>query len=291
MGIRRIAPWVVCVAFFAAACKLLAQTPGFETIPSPTSSQAATDTVNVKLTEQAQSTAKSLSATQTNAASQAAQETKAAQNGQSTATQRAGEIQTATASVIAQATQQAQSMAEKIQKLLNEGVVASATGDYYRLADFDESWAQIGWYQWKPTGHTAEDFVITADTAWQSASDRANWQNSGCGFVFNLKDKNNHHFAYLGLDGFVRLVQVSRGNYKNLAIQKYGKVSIPEGAAKIMLVVYDKKISYYVNDQRVASAYDGSITVGDIALTLLSGTNKDYGTRCQMKNIDLWIFK
>jgi hypothetical protein len=291
MGIRRIAPWLVCIVIFAAACKSLAQTPGFETTPSPTSSQAATNTVNVQLTEQAQSTAESLSATQTNAASQAAQETAVAQNRQSTATQRASNFQTATASVIAQATQQAQSMAEKIQKLLNEGVVASATGVYYRLADFDESWAKIDWYRWWPTRHTAEDFVITADTAWQSASDRANWQNSGCGFVFNLKDKDNHHLAFLGLDGFVRLERQLQGNYKLLALQKYGKVSIPKGEAKIMLVVYDKKISYYVNDQRVASAYDSSISVGNIALTLLSGTNKLYGTRCQMKNIELWIFK
>lgn len=182
-------------------------------------------------------------------------------------------------------------MADKIQKLFNEGVVASTSGKYYRLADFDESWAQINWYRWRTTRYKAENFVLSADTAWISASDRANWQNSGCGIVFNFKDKDNHHLAYLGLDGFVRLVQQSRGNFKRLAMQKYGKVSIPKGEAKIMLVVYDKKISYYVNDQRVASAYDSAISVGDIALTLLSGTNKAYGTRCQMKNIDLWIFK
>ena len=291
MGIQRIALWLVCMTFFAVACKLFAQSPIIETLPSPTSPPVTTESDNAQLTEQARSTAESLSATQTDAASQALQETEAAQNRQATATQRAGEIQTATASVIAQTTQQAQSMADKIQKLLNEGVVASTSGEYYRLADFDESWAQIGWYQWWPTGYAAENFVLSADTAWQSASDRANWQNSGCGFVFNLKDKDNHHLAYLGLDGFVRLAQRSRGNPKGLAMQKYGKVSIPEGEAQIMLVVYDKKITFYVNNQRVANAYSGSLSVGEIALTLLSGTNKDYGTRCQMSNIDLWIFK
>ena len=58
-----------------------------------------------------------------------------------------------------------------------------------------------------------------------------------------------------------------------------------------MLVVDDKRISFYVNGERVATAYDGSLNAGNIALTLLSGTNKDYGTRCTMSNIDLFIFK
>ena len=28
---------------------------------------------------------------------------------------------------------------------------------------------------------------------------------------------------------------------------------------------------------------------GNVGLTLLSGTNKDYGTRCEMTNLHLWI--
>jgi len=32
----------------------------------------------------------------------------------------------------------------------------------------------------------------------------------------------------------------------------------------------------------------GALDSGDLAFILMSGTNKDYGTRCQMKNTDLW---
>ncbi len=58
-----------------------------------------------------------------------------------------------------------------------------------------------------------------------------------------------------------------------------------------MLVVDDKKIYFYVNDKLVTTAYDNSLNDGNIALTLLSGTNKDYGTRCKMTNIDLFLLK
>jgi hypothetical protein len=30
---------------------------------------------------------------------------------------------------------------------------------------------------------------------------------------------------------------------------------------------------------------------GELGLTLFSGTNRDYGTRCRMTNIGLWEFK
>ena len=33
---------------------------------------------------------------------------------------------------------------------------------------------------------------------------------------------------------------------------------------------------------------DMSLEEGELSLTLLSGTNKDYGTRCEMTNIELW---
>ena len=58
-----------------------------------------------------------------------------------------------------------------------------------------------------------------------------------------------------------------------------------------MLVVDDKRINFYVNGERVANAYDGSLNAGNIAQTLLSGTNKDFGTRCKMTNTELFILK
>lgn len=208
------------------------------------------------------------------------------------ATQNAARVQTATAVTVAQKTQEAQTMNEKLLRVMSDGILPSSLQtQFFHLKDFNESWAQIGWYQWWYTDHSAESFVLAADTAWESASDRANWYDSGCGVVFDLEDKQNHHLAYLGLDGVVYIARVSQGNWKTFANKRYGKVSIPKGEAQIILVVYDKKITYYVNDTRVVSVTDNALKGGRIALTLLSGTNAGFGTRCQMTNIGLWIIR
>jgi hypothetical protein len=43
-----------------------------------------------------------------------------------------------------------------------------------------------------------------------------------------------------------------------------------------------------VNDQRVLTAHDGSLSSGLLNYTLLSGTNRDFGTRCTMHHVELW---
>lgn len=223
------------------------------------------------------------------AAALAAEQTQAAQS--ASVTQAPVVEASATPAMDAEATQQAQAMLGIVQQLYDEGIIRVKEGEYHRLEDFDESWAQLGYYQWWKTGFTPENFILSADIAWQSASDRANWPEAGCGIVFSEDGESDHHLAYLSLDGFGRLAQISKGQWKNLAAHRYGTLSVPDGNAKIMLVVYEQRINFYVNGQRVANAYDGSLDAGNLALTLLSGTNKDFGTRCQMTNIDLFMLQ
>lgn len=223
------------------------------------------------------------------AAALAAEETRAAQS--ANVTQAPSVQASATPAIDSQATQQAQAMMGTVQQLFDEGIISTREGEYHRLEDFNESWAQLGYYQWWKTGYSPENFIISADIAWESASDRANWPEAGCGIVFSEDGASDHHLAYLSLDGFGRLAQISKGQWKNLAAHRYGTLSVPNGNAKIMLVVYNQRINFYVNGQRVANAYDGSLDAGNLALTLLSGTNKDFGTRCQMTNIDLFILQ
>jgi hypothetical protein len=274
MRTRRIAQLLVLLVFVLMACKLAEQSPLIATatpIPSATSEPTATTlptdtpapTVDSAATQAA--LAPTLPPTQP--------------------------PQTVSTTAPTEVPRPSQGNTAVLEMMSSDGAIGSTEGEYYRVDSYDESWAQIGWYQWFPTGYSGENFAISASSAWESASDKANWPEAGCGFVFSLTDKDNHMLAYLGLDGFVRIGQVTRGNYKALATQRYGKVSIPNGDAKIALAVYNKRVSFYVNNQRVANANATSLASGDIALTLLSGTNKDFGTRCQLTDIDLWVFK
>ena len=198
---------------------------------------------------------------------------------------------TFTPAVDSAATQQAQAFQGTLQELLDDGVISSTEGDYYPLDDFNESEAKMGYYSGMFTDYSAENFILSTDAAWESASDTANWPDSGCAILFSYNDENELHMAFLGLDGYGWLERKSKGDWKVLAGEYYGKLDVPDGEAKITLVVNDKRISLYVNGERVVSAYDSSLNEGDIAQTVLSGTNKGFGTKCTMTNTDLFIFK
>jgi len=194
----------------------------------------------------------------------------------------------ATAQAAAQATTVAQSIAEEAAHLSADGYLTHAAGTFFAVPDFSQSWAQLGWYKWWLTDYTPTDFVIRANATWRSASNTADWWTSGCGFVFRIQDEQNHYLAFLGLDGRVYFSGFRKGNYFALGSARYGKLDTPDGKAQIMLVVQGSKFDFFVNDTHVYSRTDKAFASGDLALTLLSGTNKDFGTNCTMRNIELW---
>jgi hypothetical protein len=62
----------------------------------------------------------------------------------------------------------------------------------------------------------------------------------------------------------------------------------PADEANIMLVAEGNNIHFFVDGYLMISRQDMSFAEGELSVTLLSGTNKDYGTRCEMTNIELW---
>lgn len=204
------------------------------------------------------------------------------------ATEEASRIMEQTAEVEIQATSQAQDMANTIQALADDGILEDPSGSYYWMEDFNENWAQIGWYQWWETGLAPTDFVIRGHTEWESASKTANWFDSGCGFVFREEDENNHYMIFLALDGNVYLKGYVDGIYREFGKEYYGKIEHVKGSADVMLVVEGDTIAYYVNEEKVLQRENSEIKDGNLALTLMSGTNKEYGTRCLISDIEIW---
>ncbi len=295
MSHRNLNPCLIVFLMLATACATSAPTP----TGTPTPDLAATAQVVEATQAQATADAARTQEAQAAAATQAAEAT-ATQSFALTATparateiaaQRQATRQAATAQAVAEATAQAQPMRDVVQQLYAEGYLSSTEGRYYDLRRFDEKWAQLNWYRWFDTDRSPSDFVVRADTWWSSASDKADWWNSGCGFVFRAKDNDNHYLAYLGLDGWVYFSAFRRGNYVDLGGKSYGKVDIPTGEAQLMLVVEGDKFTFFVNGERVYSRVDTMFDSGGLAFTLLSGTNKGYGTWCRMNNVQLWELK
>jgi len=189
---------------------------------------------------------------------------------------------------VALATAQSQSMFDRVQELYDQGYLGTTAGTYYRVPDFDESWAQLNWYQWWPTGIYPTDFVVRADLAWESASETADWWISGCGFVFRLNEDGDHYVVYLGLDGRFHFARSLNETTGELARPYVGRLDVPAGSASIEVIAEGSWFTFFVNGERVYSRQDTGIPDGDFALTLVSGTNKDYGIHCLTTDIELW---
>jgi Skp family chaperone for outer membrane proteins len=196
-----------------------------------------------------------------------------------------------TATAKAEKTEQVRPIYERVQQLYEDNAISTKNGKYHRVDDFNQSWAQINWYQWWRTGLKLENFVVRVDAEWESASKIANWFASGCGFVYSENGTYDHFASFLALDGNVYNHRVRSGVSSNPAGGYYGTVGTPNGSAELMMVVDQTIVSFYVNGKRVSRFSDSTISKGDFALTLNSGTNLDYGTRCKMSNIDVWELK
>jgi hypothetical protein len=182
-------------------------------------------------------------------------------------------------------------MADRVAQLRSDGLVTAPGGFYAALPSFDESWAQLNWYQVSPLDVDPTDFVLRADASWESASLTANWFSSGCGLVFRYQDIDNHYVAFLDLDGYVNLLRVKSGVYAELGRKYFGPVGTAAGEASISVVAEGERLIVLVNDEKVLEREDFGLTNGWLGYTLFSGTNKGYGTHCQLENVELWVLE
>jgi len=205
------------------------------------------------------------------------------------ATQQGSVEQTATSEAHGQATLQAQAAMPVLQELRDSGDIHTSDGEYHALPDFDASWARINQYDFLLTEFAPADFVIKADIEWDSASPRANWANSGCGYVFHLNARGDHYLAFLGLDGFFYLYRNLEDTIERLGRWYYGELSKPRGGAELLLVAEGARQTFFVDGQRIHSIEENTLSSGYLGYALVSGTNKGFGIRCTMSDVQLWI--
>ena len=186
------------------------------------------------------------------------------------------------------ATQLYEDFSSTIEELYDAGYISTTDGKYKRLADFPMELSKIDYYTWVKTGDSPTNFVISSDVTWESASAAAD--NSGCGFVFHLGESGYYVF-YASLKGFVRLNARLNDRWTRFGGPAYGNPQ-QNGKVKLTLIVEGTIYRVLVDDQLIKTyqGFDGKLSRGELAYTVLSGTNKSYGTRCKFTNTGLWIF-
>ena len=176
-----------------------------------------------------------------------------------------------------------------LDRLSSDRVIPNVDGETTYWGDYEDEWAQIGWYQWITFEHSNR-FVFSANVSWDSASETPNNFESGCGVLFNEGNSNtNHLLASVRMDGLVYFSGFRNSNYLSYGTYKYGRPSI-KGSADLVLVVDNDRATVYLNGERVVRKADLPVMGDGVGLTTLSGTNRDFGTRCTWKDIYVYTW-
>jgi hypothetical protein len=185
------------------------------------------------------------------------------------------------------ATQISSDFADTLQELYDAKYVTTKDGTYLHLSDFKKDVAKINYLKWYETGQSPTNFVLRSDITWDSASAAAN--DSGCGFFFHITGNDKFYIFYVSLKGTVQMSGYNSGVWSELGTGTYGSAK-QKGGVNLTLIAQDTTYKVLINDKLIKT-YTGSIGKllhGELAYTVLSGTNKSFGTRCTFTNTVLW---
>ncbi len=185
-------------------------------------------------------------------------------------------------------TKQAEDLLTVLQDFEEKGYLTTTQGKVHGLDPFNEEWAQIDWFRWWPQDVDEKNFVFKSHFDWTSASFTP--EDSGCGILFGLQENNDYYAVFLTSSRILFMMKRGERLYEVGKTSGSGRVKYDNPAEADFVIA--------VNDQKAYVSVDGDVTVytlsrdqtteGHLAFSLLSGTNKDYGTRCEMTDSVLW---
>lgn len=193
------------------------------------------------------------------------------------------------------ATEQYNDFLAVVQEIYDAGQISTLDGEYVRLDDYSDELAMSYGYSWLPTGVNAKSFIIRADFDWEVANQK---NYSGCGYMFRADPYAVYHYI-IALDGLNGVLLSYKGIDGNHPAQLIQKMDLPDMGsnpyqAQFTLVVTDTAAYTYVNgnlltEHRLKSNW--LTESGSIAPLVLTGSDKDYGTRCKITNAELWVIE
>ena len=198
-------------------------------------------------------------------------------------------LPTATPNVAA--TQRIEDFNSILQDYASNGYIGGTEGKITELDDFHEDWAQLGWYQWWPQDKVTNDFVFKSHIAWSAASNTP--EISGCGIVFGVQTNEDHYAIFIDRGRIAFLMKRGSHYYEVGKTSGSGRLNYGNPAEADLIVAVSNQIAYVSVDGEVTkyTLSADQTSSGTLALSVLSGTNRDYGTRCEMTDTLLWVAK
>ncbi len=186
-------------------------------------------------------------------------------------------------------------MSALLQKLVEDGRISSTDGEIIEFEDFSVENNQLVYYN-DPVASGFDlpaNFVYSGHFSWSSAA--SSDQPSGCGVIFAAQENGDHYALFLDQEQIYFLrSDSSSGDSKAWILGKAagtGRVSFGNPAEADFALVVNGNSSYvYVNGEFIGQ-YDlvkDSPTAGKFGFSVISGTAKDYGVRCDITNSAVW---
>jgi hypothetical protein len=174
----------------------------------------------------------------------------------------------------------------------DQGYLAAADGRFREYGDFDKEWAQLGWYSWRTLDQSVKDFYMSAHFKWSSAYRSADL--SGCGFMFAIQPDEKHYAVFLDRSK-VYFVQTAEYYTPFSPTRGTGRVNFgnpfDQPVEADFTLIIQGTTAYVLVDHELVGEYtlaQSKNLRGLLGLGMLSGTNRDYGTRCEMTNLHVW---
>lgn len=186
------------------------------------------------------------------------------------------------------ATQKVDDFQNMLADFVELGYIESAEGKIIELDDFREEWAQLGWYQWWTYDEVPSDFVFKAHFNWSTALETSD--QSGCGFIFGIQENGDHYAVFLDKSRILFLMARGSHVYSVGKTKGSGRANFGNPAEADFAVAI-KEQSAYVSVNGEVTEYTLSAdqtSRGWYGTSILSGTNRDYGTRCEMTDVMFW---
>ena len=173
----------------------------------------------------------------------------------------------------------------------SKGYVTTTEGETTPIDPFKNEWAQINYYDFWNVDKEASDLVFSSHFKWSSSSSTPDL--SGCGVAFGLQENGDHYVVFLDKGRIAFFMSRGSNVYEVGKTRGPGRVNFGNPAdADFALAVKGK--SAYVSVDGEVTEYTLSAdqtTLGNFALSMVSGTNSGYGTRCEMTDSFLFIPK
>ncbi len=176
-----------------------------------------------------------------------------------------------------------------IQQFQDYSIVPTG-GKFYTAKDYSRAYANINKSAYKRIRDDVKNFALSMNVSWESASDTPNTANAGCGLRFRSSSGSGALAAVLRMDGHLTFSASRYGKRISNTKYYYGRANI-EATHNLTVVANGNNVKIYIDGKLYANVREVQVTrSGLISLITVSGTNKDWGTRCVFSKINYYVW-